>query len=134
MLDHVSITVSDIATAERFYDAVMAALGISKVGARADWLGYGERARPEHPDRTYLSIRLGDPPGTANNRHWCFKARDREAVDTFWRLGIAAGGRDDGRPGVREAYHPHYYAAFLRDPDGNRVEAVCHRQAGDLLR
>ncbi|SRR6266567_4734014 len=134
MLDHVSITVSDIVSAERFYDAVMVALGVSKIGARADWLGYGERARPEHPDRSYLSIRLGDPPDKADGRHWCFKARDREAVDTFWRVGIAAGGRDDGRPGVRDAYHPHYYAAFLRDPDGNRVEAVCHHGAGDPLR
>src|SRR5258708_30122837 len=99
MLDHLSITVSDIATAERFYDAVMAALGISKVGARADWLGYGERARPEHPDRTYLSIRLGDPPGTANNRHWCFKARDRRAVRPVWARGNAAGRPDQRPPG-----------------------------------
>jgi catechol 2,3-dioxygenase-like lactoylglutathione lyase family enzyme len=126
MLDHVSITVSDIAAAERFYDAVTAALGVIKVGARADWLGYGERCRPEHPERSYISIRLGPKLEAAIGRHWCFKAPDRAAVDAFWAAGIAAGGSDDGAPGLRLNYHPAYYAAFLRDPDGNRVEAVCH--------
>jgi catechol 2,3-dioxygenase-like lactoylglutathione lyase family enzyme len=130
MLDHVSITVSSIAVAEHFYDAVMAALGVAKVGARADWLGYGERARPEHPERSYLSVRLGERATEAFGCHWCFKAPNRQAVDDFWRDGVAAGGVDDGSPGVRPAYHPHYYAAFLRDPDGNRVEAVCHRAPG----
>jgi len=125
MLDHVSITVSDIAAAERFYDAIMAALGIVKVGGRDDWLGYGERARPEHPERVYLSIRKGGTPDQAYGRHWCFKAASRAMVDAFWSAGIAAGGSDDGAPGLR-AHHPSYYAAFLRDPCGNRVEAVCH--------
>jgi len=121
MLDHVSITVSDIAAAERFYDAIMAALGVVKVGRRDDWLGYGERARPEHPDRVCLSIRRGSKPDEAFGRHWCFKATSRAIVDAFW----AAGGTDDGAPGLRH-YHPAYYAAFLRDSCGNRVEAVCH--------
>jgi catechol 2,3-dioxygenase-like lactoylglutathione lyase family enzyme len=125
MLDHVSITVSDIAGAEPFYDAIMAALGVVKVGARGDWLGYGERARPEHPERVYLSIRTGDRPDPAYGRHWCFKASSRKMVDGFWRAGLAAGGIDQGAPGLR-AYHPGYYAAFLADPDGNRLEAVCH--------
>ena len=125
MLDHVSITVSDIARAEPFYDAIMAALGVVKVGARGDWLGYGERARPQHPERVYMSIRKGDRPDPAFGRHWCFKAATREAVDTFWRSGLAAGGIDQGEPRLR-TYHPGYYAAFLADPDGNRLEAVCH--------
>lgn len=126
MLDHISITVSDIAAAERFYDAIMAALGVIKVGSRADWLGYGERARADHPERVYISIRKGGKPDDAFGRHWCFKASSRGQVDTFWRDGLAADGTDDGAPGLREHYHPSYYAAFLRDPDGNRVEAVCH--------
>jgi catechol 2,3-dioxygenase-like lactoylglutathione lyase family enzyme len=125
MLDHVSITVSDIAQAEPFYDAIMVALGVVKLGARGDWLGYGERARPEHPERVYLSIRKGDKPDPAYGRHWCFKASSRTVVDEFWRAGFAAGGTDQGGPGLR-AYHPGYYAAFLADPDGNRLEAVCH--------
>ncbi|WP_322516975.1 VOC family protein [Rhodopseudomonas palustris] len=125
MLDHVSITVADIAVAEPFYDAIMAALGVVKVGARGDWLGYGERARPDHPERVYLSIRKGERPEPAYGRHWCFKAASRAAVDAFWQAGLAHGGTDQGAPGLRD-YHPGYYAAFLADPDGNRLEAVCH--------
>jgi hypothetical protein len=75
MLDHVSV--SDIAAAARFYDAVMTALGIVKVGHREDWIGYGERSRPAYPDRVYLSIRKGLRPDDAPGRHWCFKARWR---------------------------------------------------------
>lgn len=125
MLDHVSITVSDMDAAACFYDAVMVALGVVKVGQREDWLGYGERARADHPERTYLSIRKGTKPDEAYGRHWCFKASTRAQVDTFWQAGLEAGGHDDGPPGLR-SYHPSYYGAFLRDPDGNRVEAVCH--------
>jgi len=126
MLDHVSITVSDFAAAERFYDAIMAALGVVKVGRSDRWLGYGERADAQHPDRVYIAIYRGPEPDEAVSRHWCFKAKSREAVDAFWRAGLAAGGTDDGPPGLRH-YHAAYYGAFLRDPDGNKVEAVCHR-------
>ncbi len=129
MLDHVSITVSDMAAAERFYDAVMAALGVVKVGGDSRWLGYGERCSAVHPGRSYLSIRLGARPDPAEGRHWCFKAPSRGAVDAFWRAGLDQGGSDDGPPGLRTHYHADYYAAFLRDPDGNRVEAVWHRGA-----
>jgi len=125
MLDHVSITVSDLAAGERFYDAIMAALGIVKVGRRDDWLGYGERARPEYPDRVYLSICGGPKPDGAYGRHWCFRARSRAMVDSLCEARVAAGGTNDGAPGLRD-YHCSYYAAFLRDPCGNRDEAVCH--------
>lgn len=133
MLDHVSITVSDLRSAERFYDAVMAALGIPRIGASEDWIGYGERCNATHPDRSYLSIRRGLGPDPAPGRHWRFKAPTREAVDAFWISGLAAGGTDDGPPGIREAYHPAYYAAYLVDPDGNRVEAVCHRSSAQAV-
>src|ERR1700744_4683970 len=125
MLDHVSITVSDIPAAERFYDAIMKALDVVKVGRRDDWLGPGELARPTHPDRIYLAIRRGAKPDEAYGRRWCFKAKPRQQVDIFWQAGIEGGGIDDGPPGLRH-YHPDYYGAFLRDPDGNRVEAACH--------
>lgn len=128
MLDHVSITVGDLALAGRFYDAVLAALGVPRVGADEGWIGYGARADAEHPGRTYLSLRLGACREDAPGRHWCFKAPDRSAVDAFWAAGLAAGGTDDGAPGLRPHYHPTYYAAFLRDPDGNRIEAVCHSE------
>jgi len=127
MLDHVSITVSDIARAERFYDAVLAALGVTKVGSSESWIGSGERCDANHPDRTYLLIRLGPGPEPALGRHWCFKATSRQAVEAFWRAGLKAGGSHEDAPGVRESYHAAYYAAFLSDPDGNRIEAVCHK-------
>ncbi|RAI56279.1 VOC family protein [Roseicella frigidaeris] len=126
MIDHVSITVPDLALAARFYDAVMAALGVPMVGQDGTALRYGERCDAAHPRRSYLTVLPGPASGPAEGRHWCFKAPDRAAVDGFWRAGLAAGGADDGAPGLRPHYHAHYYAAFLRDPAGNRVEAVCH--------
>jgi catechol 2,3-dioxygenase-like lactoylglutathione lyase family enzyme len=129
MLDHVSIIVRRFDAAEPFYDAVFAALGIAKVGADAGWAGYGERADGANPARSYLSIRAGEtgePAMAGSRRHWAFKAATREAVERFHAAGLACGGRDDGAPGLRAAYHASYYAAFLLDPDGNRVEAVCH--------
>jgi len=129
MLDHVSITVADFAAAERFYDAVFAALGIPKVGSDASWAGYGLRADAGHPQRSYLSIRAGASASPADRRHWAFKAATRAGVDAFWRAGLEAGGKDGGAPGLRPDYHAHYYAAFLTDADGNRIEAVCHLPA-----
>lgn len=129
MLDHVSVTVADLPRAEVFYDAVFAALGVFKAGSdHADgWIGYGERCDGDHPERSYFSVRLGTAPDDAPRRHYCFKAATRAHVDAFWRAGLAHGGRDNGAPGLRD-YHASYYAAFLIDPDGNRIEAVCHRQ------
>lgn len=126
MIDHVSITVPDLTAATPFYDAVMAALGVPAVGRDAGWLGYGLRADAAHPGRSYVSVLAGAGTAPESRRHWCFKAPDRAAVDGFWRAGLAAGGADDGAPGPRPHYHPGYYAAFLRDPAGNRIEAVCH--------
>lgn len=129
MIDHVSIAVARLARAERFYDAVFAALDIPKIGRDETWIGYGLRADAEHPERVYVSIRAG-AASTEPGRHWAFKAPDRAAVRRFHAAGLDAGGRDDGAPGLRPTYHADYYAAFLADPDGNRIEAVCHRREG----
>ena len=128
MLDHVSLTVADLERAERFYDAIFAALGVPKAGSdhANAWIGYGERSDAEHPDRSYFSVRLGPRPDDAPRRHCCFKAASRAAVEAFWHAGLAHGGIDLGAPGLRH-YHASYYAASLFDPDGNRIEAVCHR-------
>ena len=126
MLDHVSITVSDIDGCEPFYDAIMQALAYPKVRRSEVRLGYGERCNANRPEGSYLSVKLGDRPEPAHSRHWCFKAHSRSAVDQFWLAGIEHGGQDDGQPGLRPEYHPDYYAAFLVDPSGNRIEAVCH--------
>ena len=126
MLDHVSITVSELGRARAFYDAVMAALGQPRVWADADGAGYGLRADADAPDRSYLSIRPVESL-QPDRRHWCFKAGTPAMVDAFHAAALAQGGSCDGPPGRRPEYHPHYYAAFVRDPDGNRLEAVCHR-------
>src|SRR5262245_47783004 len=89
MLDHVSITVADIGAPEVFYDAIMAALGVPKVRRSENRLGYAERCDSQHPDRSYLSIKLGHKPEPSYGRHWCFKAPNRSAVDAFWEAGIA---------------------------------------------
>ena len=127
MLDHVSITVADLPRAARFYDAVMAALRVPCVNRSDAAIGYGTRNRPDDDGHTYLTIRLAGGPVHPDRPHSCFRPPDRAAVDAFHAAGLAQGGADDGAPGPRAQYHPHYYAAFLRDPDGNRVEAVCHR-------
>lgn len=125
MIDHVSIAVGDIARAARFYDAVMAALGVPCVWREAEAIGYGLRNRAGDDRHSYLTLRLGSAPADPAC-HWCFRAQSSDAVRAFHAAGLDAGGRDDGAPGPRPHYHATYYAAFLRDPDGNRVEAVCH--------
>ena len=127
MLDHVSITVSALARAARFYDAAMAALGVPCAWREADAIGHGTRSTAEDDGHTDLTIRATGSTIHADRRHWCFRAPDRAAVDAFHAAGLAQGGADDGPPGPRPHYHAQYYAAFLRDPDGNRVEAACHR-------
>lgn len=126
LLDHVSIGVSDIEAARPFYDSIMSALGATKVYDRPDALGYGERCTADDTVSTCLAVYLDHSTIDGNRRHWCFKAASREKVDAFFAAGIAAGGRSNGEPGLRPHYHRMYYAAFLFDPAGNRVEAVCH--------
>lgn len=126
MLDHVSIAVTDLPRAARFYDAIMGALAVPCVWREQAAVGYGRRNSPVDDTSTYLTIRLGAAPADAAC-HWCFRAPDRSSVRAFHAAGLANGGVDDGEPGLRPHYHHGYFAAFLRDPDGNRVEAVCHR-------
>src|SRR5580698_1471751 len=115
MFDHVGIAVSDLAVSERFYRTVLSVLGVEPSHADAelveweDWdIGPTDR---EHP--------------VTRGLHFGFRAPDRAAVDAFWQAGIDAGYRGDGAPGPRAAYSPDYYGAFLLDPDGNSVEALC---------
>ncbi|MFO1352972.1 MAG: VOC family protein [Gammaproteobacteria bacterium] len=127
VLDHVSITVSDLNLARPFYDAIMAALGVPKVYDELDAIGYGARCDAAIDAHSYFSVLRSPTAHTDQRRHWCFKASSRAQVDAFHRAGLACGGFNGGVPGLRSHYHPHYYAAFLIDPGGNRIEAVCHR-------
>ena len=125
MIDHTGIPVADWERAKAFYDAAFAPLGVSllqivpeqftggiKVG------GYGR----DKPD-----FWLNESGETGPGRHYAFTAASRAEVDAFHAAALAAGGGDNGAPGPRPHYHRHYYGAFVLDPDGNNIEAVCHR-------
>ena len=121
MLDHVGLNVTDFDASKGFYLRALAPLGIGAVMELPAWksLGLGHDRKP------YLWIHERGEPSTST--HVALAAPDVETVDAFYEAAMAAGGRDNGPPGLRPQYHPHYYGAFVLDPDGNNVEAVCHR-------
>src|SRR5882672_5630969 len=121
MIQHVSIGVRDIAATRRFYDVTLGALGYSCLRARESWLGYGK-------DRVEFSARASERPvaeDTKSGLHFCFLAPTRKSVEAFYEAALASGGRDNGKPGLRVDYAPNYFAAFVIDPDGYRIEAYC---------
>jgi len=126
LLDHVSISVPNLDLVRPFYDAVMAALGAAKAYDNEAAIGYGERCHRMEVANSYISIYQSAEANCDARRHWCFKAATRDQVKAFYAAGLRAGGLDDGPPGLRLQYHEDYFAAFLRDPVGNRIEAVCH--------
>ena len=127
VLDHVSITVRDLARARAFYDAIMAALGVHKTHDGSGSIGYGTRSDPVDESHTYFAVVASAAAKPDDARHWCFKAPSRERVDEFHRAGTLHGGLDDGAPALHPEFHASYYAAFLRDPEGNRLEVVSHQ-------
>ncbi len=120
MVDHIGLKVRDVEASVRFYAAVLAPLG--HVLASRDESGAGFSP----PGAPALWLHL-DRSAAGSGTHVAFTVGDRAAVDRFHEAGLGAGGRDHGRPGLRADYSPSYYAAFLVDPDGNNVEAVCLR-------
>lgn len=119
MYDHIGLKVSNLETSVRFYTAALQGLGHVLGSRAATYAGIGPK---DAPALWLYASEAQAGPGT----HVCFSASDRAAVDRFHAEGVKAGGRDNGRPGVRADYSPNYYAAFLIDPDGNNVEAVCY--------
>jgi catechol 2,3-dioxygenase-like lactoylglutathione lyase family enzyme len=121
MLDHVSLSVSDFARFKAFYDRALAPLGLQVLMGGEGFAGYGD-TRP--------FFWIGQSPGPPSNPvHVAFAAASRSAVDAFYAAAVAAGGSDNGAPGVRPQYHPNYYGAFVLDPEGRNIEAVCHAPA-----
>jgi len=121
MLNHVSIGVRNIAKAKAFYDAALKPLGYNCLSAGETSLGYGKGA-------VQLWIGASDKPvkaDMASGLHFCFDAPTRKSVDAFHRAALKAGGQDNGGPGLRADYGANYYAAFVVDPDGYRIEAYC---------
>ncbi|MDP2410629.1 MAG: VOC family protein [Pseudolabrys sp.] len=120
MIDHVSIPVRDLEAAARFYDAVLDTLGLTALERRPATIGFG-KTYPEF----WINLRVDTstlPDG--HGAHVCFRARSTGLVDAFHAAALAAGGASDGAPGLRPQHGEGYYAAFIRDPDGNRIEAV----------
>ena len=129
MIDHIGLRVADLAASRDFYDAALAPLGITvqmevteeMTGGHGAHLGFGRDGMP--------FFWIGSGEGAGGPTHVAFVAPDRELVRAFHASAMRAGGRDNGAPGLRPDYHPNYYAAFVLDPDGNNIEAVCHTPA-----
>lgn len=119
MIDHLGLGVSDLAASKRFFVAALAPLGIAVAMEGEHGVGLGKNGKP----LLWLA-----PAGAASGRmHIAFTAGKRADVDAFYKAALAAGGKDNGAPGLRPNYHPNYYGAFVIGPDGHNVEAVCHR-------
>jgi catechol 2,3-dioxygenase-like lactoylglutathione lyase family enzyme len=125
MIDHIGINVSDFAASKKFYSAALKPLGFEllmeipkAVTGHTDIAGFGERPKPE------FWISGGKPNNPPN--HIALRASSRAVVDEFYRAALAAGAKDNGAPGIRAHYHADYYGAFVLDPDGHNIEAVCH--------
>mgnify|MGYP000872269072 FL=1 len=126
LLDHISITVRDLSASKRFYKAICRAFVAVVAYEREDAIGFGERNSPDDNAHTYLSVFQSGEASSDQRRHWCFRANSEEQVRSFHATGLVTGGTDDGKPGLR-AYHSGYFAAFLMDPEGNKIEAVFHQ-------
>jgi catechol 2,3-dioxygenase-like lactoylglutathione lyase family enzyme len=118
VIDHVGLNVRDFDASKRFYEAALEPLGLTLQMQFGRGAGFGQEGKP-----TFWVVER-EPPGAA---HVAFHCESREPVDRFYEEALAAGGRDNGPPGLRPQYHPGYYAAFVLDPDGNNIEGVCHR-------
>jgi catechol 2,3-dioxygenase-like lactoylglutathione lyase family enzyme len=125
MIDHLSVVVSDYAKSKAFYLQALAATGHSRlVELPATQGSQKQSAGFCHDDGSDFWIGQGEP--VKPPIHIAFRVPTRAAVDAFYKAAIAAGGRDNGAPGLRPHYHPNYYGAFVLDPDGHNIEAVCH--------
>jgi catechol 2,3-dioxygenase-like lactoylglutathione lyase family enzyme len=119
VLDHVSLPVSDLERSKRFYEKALSPLGYELIMEhRISGVGFGQSGKPD------FWIRQGELGASV---HVAFASEDRATVAAFHEGAMAAGGRDNGKPGLRPEYHSTYYGAYVLDPDGNNIEAVCHR-------
>ena len=122
MIDHISVAVRDLDRAARFYEAVLAPLGLTRLVTRPATIGFG-KAYSEFWINLRATMSAVDE---GSGVHIALRAKSTGEVDAFHAAALAAGGKDNGGPGLRPHYHPNYYGAFVFDPDGNNVEAVCH--------
>jgi catechol 2,3-dioxygenase-like lactoylglutathione lyase family enzyme len=124
MIDHISVGVSELERSAKFYEATLAALGLARLVTRPRTVGFG-RAYPEF----WINLREDMPPVTPESGvHICLRAKTTGEVDAFHAAALASGGASDRAPGIRPHDRVRYYAAFVVDPDGNRIEAVTFPQ------
>ncbi len=123
LIDHIGLVVSDFDRSKAFYSRCLSPLGFELVVEIEGWAGYGRNGKVE--------LWFGPGDSAHAPMHIAFVAENRAMVDRFYQAALAAGGSDNGAPGVREMYHPDYYGAFVIDPDGHNIEAVCHKPASD---
>lgn len=123
MIDHIGIEVSDYEKAKQFYKAALAPLGYILVMEVEGFAGFGPK-QENGPIATFW-LHQGELP--SHSAHIAFTAKNRKMVREFYEAALLAGGEDNGEPGVRKIYHPNYYGAFVLDPDGHNIEAVCHQ-------
>lgn len=127
ILDHVSLNVSDMAKSKAFYTQALAPLGITMLMDFGRACGFGKGQKPElWLGAGPASFQKAEDLGRITPVHLCLVAKNRAEVDAFHAAATAAGGRDFGKPGIREVYHPNYYGAFVLDPDGHNIEACIH--------
>ncbi|MEJ2061450.1 MAG: VOC family protein [Gammaproteobacteria bacterium] len=119
MIDHLGLAVRNAEKSKRFYTQALAPLGIGPVMEFEGWSGFGKAGKPE--------FWFGEGDVAQSPMHIAFAADNRQAVRKFYEAALTAGAKDNGPPGIREHYHPNYYAAFVIDPDGHNIEAVCHK-------
>ena len=134
MLDHVSLGVSDLERSRLFYDAALRPVGLVRIVDFGAGRGSDYGAAPGSLGVEFTITRELHVRGPAPGTHVCFRAPSRAAVRDFHAAALVTGGRDDGAPGLRPRYHADYYGAFVLDPDGHRIEAVCHAPPAPLVR
>ena len=125
VFDHLSIAVTELARSSVFYDEALSALGLTRLASNARSVCYGP---PGFDGEAPFAIVVDLNARAAMGTHVAFRANSRESVDRFYSKAVASGGVCDGPPGIRYNYNPGYYAAFVRDPDGHRIEAVLHEK------
>ena len=128
MIDHLAIDVSDLAKRGRFYDQALAPLGHKKLSDAP--VDFGGRLTLGWTDPLETELYIGVGSTTKPRLHIAFRAKNRQQVDDFYHAALAAGGIHNGKPGLRPQYHENYYGAYVLDPDGHNVEAVCHGGRG----
>lgn len=128
MIDHTGVTVSDYHKSKAFYCATLGAIGYELLlefpatVAGTDVAGFGEAPKPDF----WIAQATPEKPAHQQTIHFAFRVASRALVDAFYQAGLKAGGADNGAPGPRPHYHQNYYGAFVKDPDGHNIEAVCH--------